>query len=408
MLVARPRHPVTGRQLYVRAASQRELDAYIHRLATLRTELKFGRSVESVMRELRHLDHGPVTLERACWAYLDRRLAKNTRRRIRSLMSGRTAYFKPLLAIAVEDLHVERLEAWIISLQKSGLFDTSIGTIWRALRSVVVGAATRGWIAELPWGAWRPELGRAAKRTPREAARDMGELAALLLAARELDRDKYVWSRLAARPCDSEAKIGCAALLGLRQGELAGLRWHEIDWGPPLRIRIARQYAGDRVKGRRPKPPVWIEAVGELADILHRHRERLRTSDLFAPEGPVFPGPSTTPGAPRAYAKGEVLTRLNLRAAVSRAGLPQVASWSPHSLRDTFVTLEAAARGGDLRAVASRSRHASISSLGRYLRSLSRDPAPPAAVFLAGPAAGGDGLPRLSHAPTHEEETPPK
>ena len=97
------------------------------------------------------------------------------------------------------------------------------------------------------------------------------------------------------------------------------------------------------------------------------------------PAGPVFPWPHAArwpdhyvaPYPPRA----EVLTTTALRRAVARAGLPNPARWTPHSLRDSFVTLEAAAAGGDLSRVAPRSRHRSMGSLVRYLRALERGPA---------------------------------
>jgi integrase len=86
--------------------------------------------------------------------------------------------------------------------------------------------------------------------------------------------------------------------------------------------------------------------------------------------------------------------------------LPNVLSWSAHSLRDTFVSLEVAATGGDLARVQARSRHATLSSLARYVRALSRNhPAPPAVRTLAGSIADsrGAGLTLLAQ----PKETPP-
>ncbi len=263
--------------------------------------------------------------------------------------------------------------------------------MWRTLRALVRHAAERGWIGACPWGSWRPALGGAPKRAQREAARTWAELEALLRAARELDDDKHT---------GLEAMIACAALLGLRQGELAGLRWDDVEYGPPLRVLVARQWLGAPLKGK--SGPRWIEAHDLLGGALARHRMQ-----RFFAKGsdPLFPAEDG-----RAYPSGGPLTRVNLRAAVRRAHLPAVGSWSAHSLRDTFVTLEAIAAGGDLARVASRSRHASIASLVRYLRAVTRDPAPLSADLPPRNPDNGAGLPLLGPhepPPAPTKEAPP-
>jgi integrase len=405
---ARPRHPVTGRRFRLSARTERELGAYMHRIDTLRTELRLGvRTADEVDRQLRHLRHGPVTLERAARAYLDRpALARNTKRRVRSLVDGDPAYLAPLLPLPVAALDVPTLSAWIRSLERRGtLHPTTIGTIWRGLSAIVRHAGERGWVGAVPWGKWRPRLSTTPKHIL-EAARTLDELARLLAAARACDDEDR--SYLSIAPADTEPKIACASLLGLRQGELAGLRWHEIAWGPPIRVRVVRQWVKSPLKMNA--PPIEIESIDELAEILTRYRAHLEACHMYDPRGPVFPARTSVIGKPRPYASGEVLTRLNLRAAVERAQLPQIGSWSAHGLRATFVTLEAAASGGDLRRVASRSRHATIAGLARYLRALSRsrDPAPPAFSFLPGSSgAGGAGVPLLGQHRHPRRETPP-
>lgn len=390
---SRPRHPVTGRRFWLRAKTPRELAAYLHRIEALRSELKLGmRTPEEVDRELRHLRYGPVTVERAARSYLERGLAETTRRRVRSAMAG---HLKPLLPVPLAACDVPRLTRWIEAVAREGLRASSLGTLWRTLRAIGRHAAERGWIGALPWGSWRPRLRAPSARALREAARTPEELGQLLAGARALD-DRAFTARRPRLPA-VEAKIGCAALLGLRQGELAGLRWTDVTGGAggaPLQVLVARQWTGAATKAA--KAPVRIETIAELGIILLRHRARLELAELFDRAGPVFPAPAaSTPGRPRAYAKGEVLTRLSLRAAVRLAHLPHVEAWSAHSLRDTFVTLEAAATGGDLRRVASRSRHASLASLVRYLRTHSRDPAPPAIVRLPASLDGDAGPPLL-------------
>jgi integrase len=400
---ARPTHPVSGRRFRIRAATLRDLEAYRHRLDGLRTELKLGMRTEAeVDRELRHLQHGPATLERAAVGYLAQpSLAKNTRRTMRSLVDG---HLRPLLARPIASLDVRTVRTWIKSLARVGLRKGSIETNWHKLRSLVRFALERGWIGALPWGHWTPTIKGAAPKPPREAARQVHEIVALLRAARALDLE----ARFGNRYYGLEAAIALAGLLGLRQGELAGLRWDDLDLGAgACAIFIARQYAGAPLKNKR---PVLLETIPEVGTILERHRCVLERRRLFAVRGPVFPHRiKSKPGEAVPYGAGEVLTVSNLRAAVRLAGLPNVTAWSPHSLRDTFVTLEVHAAGGDLARVLPRSRHATLPTLLRYVRKLERNnPASPALRLLPGlkvDEAGGP-MPRLLAAQP-PKETPP-
>jgi integrase len=376
---SRPRHPVTGRRFRLRARTKRELEAYLHRLDDLRTQLKLEiKSPEEVDRELRHLRHGPVTLERAAVAYCERAsLSPLTRTAVRTLLAGhmRKLARQPLAAI-----DGPAVAAWIAELEHVPLEPTTIGTAWRRLSAIAAHARERGWIGSSPWGSYRPKL-RSSRRPPREAARTVQEFVRLLFAARDLDCTAWVDYKDAG---DREAMMACAGLLGLRQGELGGLRWTDVDPGPPITVLVARQWNGKPLK--RGCAPRRIETIPELGAILATYRSRLELVELFDPRGPVFPWrEGSKRGRPVHYQRGEVLTRLNVRAAAARAGLPNVASWSAHSLRDTFVTLESAASGGDLVRVQTRSRHASLASLVRYLRALSRThPASPSLRSLPG------------------------
>jgi integrase len=387
-LVYRPRHPVTGRRIVISARTPGELAAHRDRIESLRTRLSLGTlSVEEVMRELRRTEHGSVTLERAARLYIERPgLAPNTRRRIRSLLA---THLRELALRELDTLDGEVLSGWLDKLRARRLGQLTIGTAWRGLRAVVRYAAERGLIGAAPWGAWRPVLRGAAKREPREAARSLEELERLRIAALELDQERELLGKVG----DLEAKIAVAALLGLRRGELAGLRWPDVERtsdGPT--VLVARQYDGRALKNNA--PPRRIVTIPELLEILARYRVSLERHRLYAPRGPIFPCPaSSSPGAPAHYTQGEVVASLHLRSAATRAGLPSPSRWSSHSLRDTFVTLETHATGGDLAAVAARSGHGSIASLARYLRARNRPPAPPAIPALPTHKADGAGPP---------------
>ena len=368
--VAWPRHPITGRQFQVSGRTERELAGLLEHVERVRSELRLGMtSPDDVDRKLRRLVHAPVTVERAAKAFAERAdVAANTRRRVASFLSSAGSSLREL---ELDALDGPALERWESRVRARGLARSSIATAWRTLRQVVRYAAARGWIARSPWGTWRPSSRAAGRERPeREAARTTSELAEILAAAHELDDER---ARAGLLP-DLEPKIGACALLGLRQGELAGLRWPDVDELAQV-VAIARQWDGRELpKARRVHA---LAAPRELFELLADWRARLQALSLYAVRGPVFPMRTSERDRPRAYASGECLSSEDLRSVVTRARLPNPSLWSPHSLRDTFVTLETLARHGDLSTVADRSRHASIASLVRYLRSRSREPVAP-------------------------------
>jgi integrase len=374
---------LTGKQFRVSARTDRELQSYLHHIDQLREGLQLGtKSEDEVDRSLRRLVHGRVTVERAATAYVEQaHLALNTRKAMRSFVRGAGA---PIASRELAELSAPVVEGWLLAL-RSRVSSGSGASYWWRLRSLVRFAHAREWIGRSPWGSWRPVFRGRKRVRDRESARDAAELARLFEAARELDADRAARGLLA----DVEAKIVTFTVLGLRQGEGAGLRWPDLDAAAGL-VTIARQYDGAEVKGKKAKR---LRAAGALFELLDRHRDELARAGLYAPDGPIFPSAHRSrrpPASPRAYTQGECLTRLALRAVVTRAHLPRAKQWSPHSLRDTFATLEAAAHE-DLPTLQQRTRHESLSSLLRYLRAAQRDPPPPAILV---PRLAPDDRPR--------------
>lgn len=374
--VAWPRHPLTGEQFRVSAATKPKLDYLLGHVDMLREGLRAGSlSPEEVDRKLRRLRHGDVTVERACRSYMDSGVSTNTRRQLASWLAGPGS---PLAAVELDALDGPRCERWIASAAMRQHTPTSAITYWRRLRAIVRHAASRGWIARTPWGTWRPLLRASAYargRIAREAAREPAELVRLFGAARALDARRASVGNLP----DVEPKCACVALLGLRQGELASLRWPDVDQLRSL-VVVRSQKQGGRPKELRADPVLF--------ELLERWKRVLVSRDLWTLVGPVFPSATfSTPGHPRhADARAECLPLALLRLVVADAGLPHPERWSAQSLRDSFATLEAQGHAGDLEGTRERTRHASIASLVRYLRSLSREPAAPGFTLGAGPA----------------------
>lgn len=407
--VAQPRNPLTGRQFRIRAQSRRELEAQLARIAAIRIEVRMRKrlakmaghaaDLDAFDRELRALEHGRLTLQAVADEYVQRRdLSPDTVRRVRSFLSAAGRELAPRL---VEQLDGAAVANWIEKLRASGgNRPSTIDAHWRTLGSIVHHAVQRGQIARLPWGDYRPRLTGRAPRA-REAARTVEELGDLLEAAAALDDERDERGELASL----EAKIACAGLLGLRQKELRQLEW------PGINARDGQVSFMQAKRGTGGHCAITLLAIPELFAMLEKYRARLARAGLYDARGPVFPHPSSRPGAIRPYSTGEILTRRELRSAVNRAGLPHVSAWSAHSLRDTFVSLEALARGGDLAAVAARSRHGSIASLVRYLRSRTRDPLQPAFVLSTSstvPSPGPDSKPseakQLPPGPEHKKK----
>jgi integrase len=368
--VSKPRHPVTGKRLTVRARTQRELEAYLHRLGQVRQELRLGiTDAGDVGRSLRGLERKRVTLLEAADSYAAQtRLAPATRNEARRIVrdqghvirgTARTGALYELAGERLEALTAPRVAKHFRKLAEAHAW-SSVTAYWRKLRAIVRHAAEQGWIAQAPWGLWRPARPTHAKAgmPKRECCRSAAERARLLEAAREL----------AASPRQLAA-LAVALFTGARNGELAGLEWRDVDY-LPLRVRLERQYDARTLKegdaGAR-----TVDASEELARFLYLlHGPAAMT--VQERRRPIFPA-----AASGGHVKqGNVVDVELLRLAAARAGLGDPKRWSPHSLRDSFVTIEAQRFGGDLRGLAARTGHRSIDSLLRYLQSFTREPRP--------------------------------
>ena len=379
---AHPRHPLTGKQFVVRARTARELEALLHRIDSLREELRLSMISEAdVDKALRRIRYGAVTLGKVAESYSRRvDLSPDTLSTARSMIAGPLRELAPL---ALDELEAPALSKHFERLS-GRMSRRSLTSTWWMLKAFVRHAAERGWTSRVPWGAWKPRLRAGQPGRPlRECCRNAPELEQLLAAAQDVDEEDLA----GGRPYRAlTAKIAAAAYLGLRQGELAGLEWHDLI-PDHCRVRIARQWDGARLKAGDAGE---IDAEPVLFDILGRHAERLGLAQdgrSIRPLGsPVFPAPgSRRPAGAAHYARGsETIPLETLRAIVRRAGLPNPARWTAHSMRDTFVTMKAQERPGDLEWLRQQSRHASIASLVRYLRSFEREGGP----RLLGPSGG--------------------
>ncbi len=144
-----------------------------------------------------------------------------------------------------------------------------------------------------------------------------------------------------------------AAMTGLRQGELLGLRWRDVDWAAQ-KIRVVRPYV--RGKFRTPKSRTSSRAV-PMADRVGRELELLFQSSAYqAEDALVFGHPHT--GHP--LERSQVSKRF--KRALKRAGVRDVRF---HDLRHTFGT-RCAAAGVPLRTLQAWMGHADIKTTMVY------------------------------------------
>jgi integrase len=242
---------------------------------------------------------------------------------------------KPIERISVADV-----EAYMRAKRDEGLATKTIQNQLNLLNAIFGFAIKRGWAGSNPVAqVERPRKARRAERRIR------------FLQPHELDE------LLRAVPDDLVGAVEdvvylCAAMTGLRQGELLGLRWLDIDW-LARRVRVADNFT----RGEFDSPKSHEGRSIPMADRLAAELERLfQRSRYQADTDLVFCHPHT--GGPLDPSK----LRKRFMAALKRAGLPAITF---HELRHTFGT-QLAAAGVPLRAIQEWMGHADAKTTEIY------------------------------------------
>lgn len=392
--VYRPRHPVTNEPLWFSAPTAAKLAELRAWVEGLRLELKSGRRTADDVMHLLHRarKRSRVLVGRIFEGWLKTLSNPNTYARAER---ARRRELLPLMARDPDALSPLLMAQWRADGIRRGFEANSLVVAFRYLAAAFQYAVQERIVLSDPWGTWRPRGSKQLRE--REATRTIAELEALLAAGHAIDterRDRGQWADLYAR-------LTVAALLGLRTREGAALAWSDLDtsgelWTVRVRFQTYPRWQHDHPewtrpslasKGRRRKAPILVHPAARIA--LEAQRNLSIAWGLYGDDGPIFPRVDQRAPPLEAEWRQELFGANEMRHAAKRAGLPNVERWSSHSARDSFVTLEAQGHCFDLKTVAQRSQHGSVSGLYRYLRARARTLPLPGIGELALPPAHG-------------------
>jgi integrase len=245
----------------------------------------------------------------------------------------------------LDEVGIDDILGLIADLQERGYAGSTICTVLNPLSRMFAHAARRQLIQVNPVS----KLDRSER--PRVSRRERP-----VLSRAEIRR------LLAAAPPHHRTLLATAILSGLRQGELLGLHWRDVDFdNQVIRVRSALD------RKQRDVPPKTQHALRDvvlmpaLAQALQQHRAESRFSD---PGDYVF---TTRVGTPLHWAN---LGSKALNPALTRAGLRPL-RW--HDLRHTFASLLIAG-GANITFVSRQLGHSSSQiTLGVYAHLLDRE-----------------------------------
>jgi integrase len=211
----------------------------------------------------------------------------------------------------LDQIDVDEILALISQLRKRGYADSTIATTFIPLSRLFAHAVRAGVVEVNPISRLdRSERPRIPRRERPVLSRD--EIGRLLEAA----------------PPRHRVLIATAILSGLRQGELLGLHWRDIDFDHQLiRVHSALDRQRREVPPKTPQALRDVVLMPRLGQALQQHLERSR---FDKPDDYVF---TTRVGTPEHYAH---LGPRVLNPALKEAGLRPL-RW--HDLRHTFASL---------------------------------------------------------------------
>ena len=149
---------------------------------------------------------------------------------------------------------------------------------------------------------------------------------------------KRLFERVEGTWLELVVKLG--AYLGLRRGEICGLRWENVDLNRRLiKIKMTRTTAGSRIIEKEPKTEtsirtLGISGVGDLMDLLratrqYQLRQKERLGEAYQDSGYVIAYDNGAPRHPN-------MVTWTFQHVVKKYGLPPI---TVHGLRHTFASV---------------------------------------------------------------------
>lgn len=283
------------------------------------------------------------TLAEVGAAYVDH--LEHVMERKRSTLQDNRGYLRRHLEPFFGDQSLARIDAPLVAAylkrkRAEGLSSKSVQNHLNFLHGLFKFAVKRGWAEANPVALVdRPRKAGPASRRVRFLQPD--ELDAVIRAAPDDELGPT-----------ERALYLCAAMAGLRQGELLGLRWVDVDW-TASRIRVADSYTRGCFDSPKSHEGRSVPMADRLAGELDRH---YTGSAYKGEEDLVFCHPRT----------GHVLDPSKLRKRFGRAlARARVRQITFHELRHTFGTQMAAA-GAPLRAIQEWMGHADAKTTEIY------------------------------------------
>jgi integrase len=282
------------------------------------------------------------TIAEAGAAYVDH--LEHVMERKRSTLEDYRGYLRRHLEPFFGDQALARVDASLIAVylkrkRAEGLSSKTVQNHLNFLHGLFKFALKRGWTESNPVALVDRPRTRPASRRIRFLQPD--ELDAVIRAVPDDELG----------PTERALSL-CAAMAGLRQGELLGLRWLDVDW-TASRIRVADSYTRGRFDSPKSHAGRSVPMADRLAGELDRHFTR---SAYQGEDDLAFCHPRT----------GRVLDpsrlRKRFRRALDRADVRQITF---HELRHTFGTQMAAA-GAPLRAIQEWMGHADAKTTEIY------------------------------------------
>lgn len=246
--------------------------------------------------------------------------------------------------LRLKDLEPMKIEAYLTAKRKSGLGGRTCQMIYAIMHVILASAVRKGLLGHSPMNAVeKPRVANPKRKVTLTAE----QVQQLLIAASESGDEVLYQVELST---------------GLREGELSGLKWSDINWGRAT-IRIQRQVQRITGQGLVFSPPKTetgnrVLALGKqtLAK-LHEHREQQAQAKMLAGErwqdfDLIFPTVIGTPKDPHNLLK-------DFKRLLAKAGLPDMRF---HDLRHTSITLLLNEVGVPIKEAQRRAGHASPST----------------------------------------------